>query len=139
MENYVHKVQYYETDRMGITHHSNYIRWMEEARVYFLEVNNCGYGKIEKIGFSSPVLGIECSYKRTTTFDDEVEIEIKMTEYNSVKMVYEYVMKNKTTGEVAFVGKSSHCFINGEGRPINLKKYAPEIDADLYRLLEENN
>ncbi len=139
MENYIHKVQYYETDRMGITHHSNYIRWMEEARVYFLEVNNCGYGKIEKIGFSSPVLGIECSYKRTTTFDDEVEIEIKMTEYNSVKMVYEYVMKNKTTGEVAFVGKSSHCFINGEGRPINLKKYAPEIDADLYRLLEENN
>ena len=28
-----HKVQYYETDRMGITHHSNYIRWMEEGRV----------------------------------------------------------------------------------------------------------
>ena len=139
MENYIHKVQYYETDRMGITHHSNYIRWMEEARVYFLDTHDCGYGKIEKIGFSSPVLGIECSYKRTTTFADEVEIEIKMTEYNSVKMVYEYVMKNKTTGEVVFIGKSSHCFINNEGRPINLKKYAPEIDADLYRLLEENN
>ena len=26
------KVNYYETDKMGITHHSNYIR-MEEARV----------------------------------------------------------------------------------------------------------
>ena len=31
MKPYQHTVQYYETDRMGITHHSNYIRWMEEA------------------------------------------------------------------------------------------------------------
>ena len=29
---YEHKVQYYETDQMGIVHHSNYIRWFEEAR-----------------------------------------------------------------------------------------------------------
>ena len=36
MEVYRHKVQYYETDKMGITHHSNYIRWMEEARIWFL-------------------------------------------------------------------------------------------------------
>ena len=34
---YNHTVQYYETDKMGITHHSNYIRWMEEARVDFLK------------------------------------------------------------------------------------------------------
>ena len=32
MEKYVHTVKYYETDRMGFTHHSNYVRWMEEAR-----------------------------------------------------------------------------------------------------------
>ena len=37
MNTYIHKVHYYETDRMGITHHSNYIRWMEEARVNFLD------------------------------------------------------------------------------------------------------
>lgn len=35
MEPYLHKVQYYETDKMGIAHHSNYIRWMEEARWIF--------------------------------------------------------------------------------------------------------
>ena len=32
---YIHRVHYYETDRMGVTHHSNYIRMMEEARVDF--------------------------------------------------------------------------------------------------------
>ena len=34
---YKHLVQYYETDQMGIVHHSNYIRWFEEARIYFME------------------------------------------------------------------------------------------------------
>ena len=29
---YKHLVQYYETDQMGIVHHSNYIRWFEEAK-----------------------------------------------------------------------------------------------------------
>ncbi len=31
------KINYYETDRMGVVHHSNYIRYLEEARCYFLE------------------------------------------------------------------------------------------------------
>ena len=35
MKDYIHKVHYYETDKMGVTHHSNYVRWMEEARVDF--------------------------------------------------------------------------------------------------------
>ena len=34
---YHHYVQYYETDMMGVTHHSNYIRFMEEARVEFFK------------------------------------------------------------------------------------------------------
>ena len=52
---YTHKVQYYETDKMGITHHSNYIRWMEEARIDFLEKSGFSYDKLEKDGIISPV------------------------------------------------------------------------------------
>ena len=37
MDDYIRRVNYYETDKMGITHHSNYVRWMEEARIDFLE------------------------------------------------------------------------------------------------------
>ena len=37
MKPYIHRVQYYETDRMGNHSSFNYIRWMEEARVAFLE------------------------------------------------------------------------------------------------------
>ena len=47
---YRHKVQYYETDTMKIVHHSNYVRWMEEARVDMLEQMGIGYDVMEKEG-----------------------------------------------------------------------------------------
>ena len=34
---YEHHAKYYETDQMGIIHHSNYIKWMEEARMDLME------------------------------------------------------------------------------------------------------
>ena len=37
---YIRKVNYYETDRMSIVHHSNYIRYFEEARIYAMEQIN---------------------------------------------------------------------------------------------------
>ena len=47
---YQHKVQYYETDQMGIVHHSNYIRWFEEARTDYMERLGIGYEKMEEQG-----------------------------------------------------------------------------------------
>lgn len=44
-QTFVHKVNYYETDKMGVTHHSNYIRFMEEARVDFLDKVGYSYKK----------------------------------------------------------------------------------------------
>ena len=34
---YTRRANYYETDKMGIIHHSNYIRWFEEARLHYME------------------------------------------------------------------------------------------------------
>ena len=65
---YEHKVQYYETDGMGIVHHSNYIRWFEEARVDLLEQLGFGYDRIEAEGYSGPVLEVACQYKTMSRF-----------------------------------------------------------------------
>ena len=53
---YKHKVHYYETDKMGVTHHSNYIRWMEEARVAYLAEVGWDYARLESLGMISPVV-----------------------------------------------------------------------------------
>ena len=76
MKPYEHKVQYYETDKMGIVHHSNYIRWMEEARIDFLDQIGWNYKVMEDEGIISPVTGVESKYKQNTSFGDVISIEV---------------------------------------------------------------
>ncbi len=52
---YEHKTQYYETDQMGIIHHSNYIRWFEEARTDLLRQMGISYEELEAQGILCPV------------------------------------------------------------------------------------
>jgi len=136
MEKYIHKVQYYETDKMGVTHHSNYIRWMEEARVDFLDKIGFGYSKLEADGIISPVIGIECEYKMTTTFEDEIVIDVSVKEFKGVRLVLEYNMVNKNTDDIVFVGISKHCFVNGDNKQIILKKEFPLLDKKLKEIVE---
>ena len=137
MQKYIHKVNYYETDKMGITHHSNYIRWMEEARLDFLDNMGLGYKKLEEMGIISPVIGVECNYKAATTFDDKIEIQVEVEEFKGVKLVVRYVMKNIDTQEIVLEGKTKHCFVDKNNKPIILKKSFPEIDKIIRGLVVE--
>ena len=123
---YTHTVQYYETDKMQITHHSNYIRWMEEARVAFLKDIGWDYSRLENEGVFSPVVSVDCRYKSSTTFADEVEILIGVKEFKGVRLVIGYEMR-KQDNTVVCEAVSEHCFLNSQGRPIRLKKEKPEF------------
>ncbi len=127
---YVHKVQYYETDKMGISHHSNYIRWMEEARVDFLAEIGWSYDKLEELGIHSPVISVNCQYKHPTTFPDRIYIEVAIVSFRGAKLNIAYHMRNQD-GEVVCSGHSEHGFLNDRGRPVNLKREHP----DFYQVL----
>ena len=137
MEKYKHKVQYYETDKMGITHHSNYIRWMEEARVDWLDKIGWSFEKLENLGMISPVVEINCKYISSTKFNDIVEIKVTLKEYKGVKLVVDYEMTNSNTGELIAKGYSKHCFANNEGKIISIKKEYPDFDKSLKKELGE--
>lgn len=134
MYTYRHRIQYYETDRMGVTHHSNYIRFMEEARTAWMEDFGWSYKKCEELGMTGPVLGVQCQYKKPTTYDDILQIEVRMLRYNGLRMTVGYRM---TLGEeLVAVGETEHCFLNGRGFPVRLKREYPEFDTLLRAQLE---
>ena len=139
MTPYRHKVQYYETDRMGVTHHSNYIRWMEEARVDLLEQIGWGYDRMESLGIQSPVMGVECAYKAPTTFGDTVEIRAGIREYRGVHLVMSYEMRRLADGKVVLEGTSRHCFLGTDGRFLRLAKSFPDFDAALKAMASRQN
>lgn len=121
---YQHKVQYYETDKMLVTHHSNYIRWMEEARVDYLERIGWPYTRLEEEGIISPVIAVDAKYKKSTTFNDVVDIEVWIEEFKGVKLKLGYKMVNQN-GEGVCDGHSEHCFLTREGRPMMIRDSYP--------------
>ncbi|HJD25975.1 MAG TPA: acyl-CoA thioesterase [Candidatus Blautia intestinipullorum] len=123
---YTHTVQYYETDKMGITHHSNYIRWMEEARVDFLAQMGWDYAKLESLGIVSPVTAVDCKYMISTTFAEKITITVSIAEFKGVRLKLAYTMKN-TEGKVVCQAHSEHCFLDTSGNLIRLKKDFPEF------------
>ena len=124
MEAYTHTVKYYECDRMGVTHHSNYIRFMEEARIDWMDRLGYGFERMEAEGVVSPVVAISCNFKHTTTFKDVIEIEFKVAEISALKISFAYTMK--VAGKVVCTATSTHCFIEG-GRPVVLKDRFPGL------------
>ena len=135
MREYRHKVQYYETDKMGITHHSNYVRWMEDARIDFLDQIGWSYAKIEAAEIISPVTDVECKYKMTTTFLDVITITVAVEEFKGVKLKLKYTMKNEE-GKTVCQGRTGHCFIDKSGKVLQLNKAYPELYDCLCSLAE---
>lgn len=132
---YIRRVHYHETDRMGVTHHSNYLRYTEEARIELLRAIGYSYAELEARGIGCPVLEAECRYCLPTTFDEELCIDIEAESFNGIKLVFSYRMTKKQTGELAFTGRSSHCFLSRDRRPINVKKELPGLYEALCALI----
>lgn len=135
---YRHKVQYYETDQMGIVHHSNYIRWFEEARTDLMEQMGLGYDEMEGKGIMSPVLSVEADYLRMVHFGDVVTIEAFVKEYNGIKLTMVYEILSEKTEMVHCRGLTKHCFINQEGKPISLKQHCLEYHELFRKSLEDH-
>lgn len=130
MQPYEHKVQYYETDQMGIAHHSNYIRWMEEARIDFLNQIGWDYKTLEENGVISPVTAVDCKYRMTTKFYDVITIQVSVTEFKGIKLKLKYEMRRDN--DLVCDATSEHCFLDRDGKILNLKRSHP----DFYETLE---
>ena len=134
--NFERKINYYETDRMGVVHHSNYIRFLEEARCKWLDTIGIPFSVLEENGVTIPVLGVNVTYKHHVTFDDTIIIYVFAKEYNGVRMTIGYNVLDKKTGKTVLTGETKHCFTNRELRPVNLKKYKPEFSKKFEDLLD---
>jgi len=125
---YRRKVNYYETDQMGIVHHSNYIRWFEEARIDYMEQIGFGYLKAVDSHIDFAVLSVSCEYKSMVRFGDSVDIFMDITSLEPFRMTITYKVSDAGTGEIRAVGESRHCYYHSvKKRPVSLKKELPEL------------
>ena len=133
---YQHLAKYYETDQMGIIHHSNYIRWFEEARIDYMDQIGLTYKKMEDEGIISPVLEVNCQYLNMMYFDDLATIKVSVTVYTGVRFAFIYEIYNQNN-KLCTTGTSRHCFMTRDGRPVSLKRAKPEFDQLFKNVLKD--
>ncbi len=134
---YSRSIAYYETDQMAIVHHSNYIRWFEEARIDFLSQIGLPYGRMEESGILIPVLSASCEYKYAMRFGQRFQIKLRITRFTGVKFYVSYEVTDPETGKLHAVGESSHCFVDKNMTPVRMKKEYPDIYKCFMEYVEE--
>lgn len=139
---YTRRVKYYETDRMGVVHHSNYLRLIEDARMDWLNDNVMNYCKMENMGIIIPAASAYGEFIAFLHYDDPFSVEIKLIEFKGIKMTFSYVVRNTDTDVICYKGKSSHFFACGNSdvgyKPfLSFRKKYPEIYEKVKSFVEE--
>lgn len=127
------RVQYYETDKMNIVHHSNYVRYFETARTELIRSWGYSYDDIEKAGIWMPVLSVNVEFKTPAVYDEVLKLKCWTKKLKGASLELGYEISNDETGEVHVTGSSRHGFTTPELKPIRVRKEAPEI----YKLFQD--
>lgn len=120
------RVQYYETDSMGIVHHSNYIRYFETARTEMMREAGFAYGDMEKSGVWMPVLSVTAEYKMPALYDEVISVFCWVEKLRGASLDLAYEVRGED-GRLCALGKSSHGFTDPELKPLRMKKVRPEL------------
>lgn len=87
------------------------------------------------MGIMSPVLSVNCKYKKPTSFPDEITINAFVSEYTGFKLTISYIFKKDDV--VVCEASSEHCFVGKDMKIVLLKNKYPELDQKLYSLVEQ--
>jgi acyl-CoA thioester hydrolase len=113
-----HSVAFYETDGMGIVHHSNHVRYLELARVAFLSEHDRPYLEYVQEGFHVPVIRVEVSYYHPCRFADEVALTCWLAWARNASLGFAYRLEVR--GALVACAQSEHAIVDQEGRPRRL-------------------
>ena len=108
-------VRYYETDQMGVVHHSNYVRYFECGRNDFLCKIGVPIHKIEEAGVMTPVVSVECRYRYPAKLGDTLRIVTMMDEVPRARIVVNTEIFNQH-GQLLCEGTVVLGFISSETR-----------------------
>lgn len=108
-----HRVPFYETDAMGIVHHANYIRYLEIARVAWMDEHDRPYSHYVREGYHFSTTRVEFDYKKSAAFDDVLDVTtwLEWVGGASLGMAYELTRVEEVIG----VGATEHALVDHGG------------------------
>ena len=111
-------VRYYETDQMGIVHHSNYIRWMEEGRSDYMRQRDVNYAEVEKHGHALAVTDVHTRYYAPAHYGERVTVRTWVEALRSRALTFGYEIIEAETARRLVTGEVQLMLIDRAGRVV---------------------
>ncbi len=116
------RVRFAETDKMGIAHHSSYALWLEAARIEWLRKQGMSYVDWEEAGVALAVNYLGINYRKPAYFDDELNIETKLTQARPRRLCFSYKIIRINNQVLIATGETIHTPTNPDGKAISVPK-----------------
>lgn len=122
-----HRVAFYETDAMGIVHHANYVRFLELARVTWMDEHDRPYRAYVEEGLHFATTRVELDYLRSAVFDDVIEIATWMEWVRGASLKMGYEVRREAV--ILAVGFTEHAMVDLEGHPRRIPRERRDLLA----------
>ena len=113
-------VRFNEADPLGIVWHGHYIRYFEDGRESFGKDHGLGYLDVYRQGFVTPVVSIQCEFKKSLRFGDSVIVETIYMPCEAAKIIFNYRLFNSLTSDLVATGSSVQVFLDKEASVLQL-------------------
>ena len=108
-------VRYYETDQMGIVHHSNYVKFFEVARTEWLRAAGLTYAEMERRGVMMPIVEVQVKYRMPAYYDELISVRAFVDDMPMARMTFRYEIRGEDGRDIAS-GLTTLGFIDKETR-----------------------
>lgn len=124
---YRFRVTYAETDKMGIVHHSNYVKYYEVARWELFRSLGVSYHSIEDAGYMVPVVNMNLRFIKTAEYDDLLTVRTRLKAIRGARMWVTYMLYNEQL-ELINEAETELAFVRSDSwRPCGAPLFVKEI------------
>ena len=120
------RVNYSETDQMGVVYHARYAVWLDVARTEHLRRAGMSYRELEATGIRLAVSELAIRYRRSARYDDRIRIRCWVRERASRRVTFGYAVENADDGTLLATATTALIVLDAAMRPTRLPA---EVDA----------
>ena len=127
------RVDFCDTDLVGIVHFANFFRYMETAEVAFLKSRGLNVNlewNGEKIGF--PRVSVTCDYVSPAKFDELLDIDVRLERLGGKSVTYAFEFSRDGT-PLAHGKMTSVCCRVGKDHKLEAIDIPPDIRERIQR------
>jgi acyl-CoA thioester hydrolase len=101
------RVNYSETDQMGVVYHARYLVWLDVARCEHLRVTGLTYRELEQRGLRLAVSDVSVRYRRPARYDDLIRVRCWVRDLASRRVTFGYAVERAGDGELLATATTS--------------------------------